>query len=67
MISSNENISLGKLLGAGMGSWVAYLLFCTAKVMLLWLFFTNTNKNQNCKCSFATQKRLFTFYRLEMY
>lgn len=39
MISSNENISIGKHLGAGMGSLVVYILFYSAKVMLLWLFF----------------------------
>lgn len=67
MISSNENISLRKHLGTGRGSWVAYILFYSAKVMLLWLFFfTNTSKTKNFKSRFAAHKWPFTSYRLEI-
>lgn len=60
-------MSLGKYLGDRMGSWFMYILLSRAKVMLLWLFFiTNTHKNQNYECSFATHKWLFTSYRLEI-
>lgn len=67
MMYFNENIYLGKYLETGMGSWVVRTLFYSARFVPPWLFLsTNINKNQNPKCRFATQKWIFTSFRLEM-